>query len=97
MVVSSGYVLFVICKQGLTGAQDSFHLKVTPRPTSRGWHRAPFLFSVGTSSTNPKPSCAAIRRIHYIIRIAPAERPPAGGIGISLQQRLFWTLILSKL
>jgi len=35
-VVSSGYVLFVICKQGLTGAQDSFHLKVTPRPTSRG-------------------------------------------------------------
>ena len=27
MVVSSGYVLFVICKQGLTGAQDSFHLK----------------------------------------------------------------------
>ena len=28
MVVSSGYVLFVICKQGLTGAQDSFQIKV---------------------------------------------------------------------
>lgn len=91
MVVSSGYVLFVVCKQGLTGAQDSFHLKVTPRPTSRGWHRAPFLFSAGASSTNPKPSCAAICRIHYLIRIAPAERPPADGIGMCGRHILYGT------
>lgn len=40
MVVSPGYVLLVICKQGLTGAQDSFRFRVfhdlrmglTPRP-----------------------------------------------------------------
>ena len=50
MVVSPGYVLFVICKQDLTGAQDSFRFRVF-HDLRMGLTPRPLLFSAGASST----------------------------------------------
>ena len=91
MVVSPCYVPHIFLRD-TTGAQDSFQIKV-PKTCNEGLTpRPPFLFSAGASFTDPKPLCAAICRIHYLIRIAPAERPSAGGIGMRVSAAALQTL-----